>query len=169
MKLRNLVCTFDQSCRLLELGVAQASQFFFIADRTLIGKEHHLMVHTHDSSKYLLNQNIAVAAEKSTQVASYGLSIATFTDGELDRMLPPFNMIIHREQTLSDPVSPSGDYIVLQLGGSVVAHGEKYKIRDKAVTEPMPTTAQAKAAILIRLLEDQSITLTEVNQRLLND
>jgi len=141
MRIETQVCSLEQSKRLKELGVEQKSVFYFhpAFDKPVFGE----VVTTVTGKQY-----------KKTQVCNdKGGANAAFTVAELGVMLP-------------DDVRTNGQGILFVFNPL----GNKL---DKLALEGLPfdfkvypTQAQASAAMLIHLLENNIITVQEVNKRL---
>jgi hypothetical protein len=147
MKIEDQVCTLEQAKKLKELGVVQESFFCWIGD-------------DNPDPKYNTPYKLYGTSHARGEVGAswYEHRIAAFTVAELGLMLPSFfgsykidagNFITGKNWC---------EYLCQNFYGKT--NSEKYG-RDVSLTE-----ANARAAMLINLIEMQGIRVEEINQRL---
>jgi hypothetical protein len=167
MKLMNQVCTLEQAKRLKELGVSQDSLYSWCGDET----------------KRLMDNGKA------------GMAVSDWV--YIDLTIPPNNQELDHRSMVPNAKPFAAAYNVAELGAMLpgkfqymdfecfvdsVKYCKEYKwiagvhtvwAHDRPVVAkkyfPANTEAQARAAMLIALLETEAIKVEEVNNRLLND
>lgn len=129
MKLEDQVCSLELAKRLKELGVKQESVFFWVV--THDGWE--VLNHT------LMRHTGSLGTLYTVRVPDTGSTYSAFSLSELGEMLPPGR----KSWRYSDFDEEDGKYLCEQVGHSEQAH----------------TEADARAKVLIYLLENNLITL----------
>lgn len=152
MKLQNQVCTLKQAKQLKELGVNQTSIFRYEATRR------------YQKGKVFVDVGLCLAyAPDTVYIATENYS--AFTVAELGVMLPK-------------RATEYGSYVTSRINDLWVDMKiEREPLRNRWVIHPIngnlsdedpdySTEAEARAAVLISLLENNLTTAEEVNQRL---
>lgn len=142
MKLIDQVCTIDQAKHLKELGVEQKSLFYFhhAFDKPVFGETPV----TETGKQY---KKVQVCNDKNG-------SFAAFTVAELGVMIQQIGLY-----TCVNTV----------LMGWAVHHVNEYadyEFKQPGNMNSYDTEAQARAAILIELLEDKKVSVSGINDRL---
>lgn len=149
MKLENQVCTLKQAKRLRELGIAKESLFCYVSEN--LGNFEVVATFGYSWSDF-------------PDYSSYKHKYFAYTVAELGVMLPDFQHQNGKGFWISFP-SHSSD--IMKWIGAVETPNRDHSetIRHRIVHD---TEAQARAAMLIYLIENNHITPDEVNKRLLN-
>jgi hypothetical protein len=142
MDLSKQVIILQQAKRLKELGIVQESAFYH--DLNMYDEQWGLI------PKHELEQKV--------EVLGIGEAYSAFTVAELGVLLPRDKYGAGRYYTIQDAYLPT-------LGFSVWDFNENEQV--ETVEKVYLTEAEARAALLIFLLENNHTTAEEVNQRLL--
>jgi len=156
MKLENQCCCIKQAKQLKALGIIQKSLFYYhsVFKRPVIGET---LVPDAVGREY---KGVYVCNDKK---AAY----SAFTVAELGVMLPDVHAANQWTSISNEGYNKKGDYMEPPNCFSVHT-GETMNDweHDPFDEELYPTEAQARAAYLIMLLEEKSITPEECNKRL---
>lgn len=165
MKLTEQVCTLEQAKRLKELGIEQSKNLFYFTE---INKDDYWIIPVIEWTKFVaLNRECLIYPDN----ASYwhiGNSeiIATFTVAELGVMLPHPSSLnemggwLHNSECDTTSTDGLPWYLLWEYDLDKENAGFGRHIIS-GVTE-----AEARAAMLIYLLENNLVTAAEVNDRL---
>lgn len=148
MNLQDQVISLEQAKRLKELGVVQESLFCFIGDDD-------------PDPRYNMPHKLYLTTEAYSEVGAgwYDSRIAAFTVAELGVMLPGTQNVISQPVHIDDL---SRGFLCARL----ITKGTGFDLIGPFLDGL--TEAEARAAMLIHLLENNLITVEEVNNRLTN-
>lgn len=156
MELSKQVCSLEQAKKLKELGVNADSLFYHVTNENWPNGKHEDIIHINFHGTY-----------KAIGCTFY----PAFTVAELGVMMP----------TDEDGV---GEYYSMKDFGFLIGSGNKHDVDGFSVSEAFPvnrlyqipeglngvflTEAQARAGLLIHLLQNGKVTSSDCNARLLN-
>lgn len=159
MKIENQVCTLKQAEKLKELGVVRQS-FFYYYQCIVNGRETMPIVNyvNFDYGEYVENESINNAIYGNTRNEYY----SAFTVAELGVMLPDYEA--SREKGYE--FRPYQQYYSHTQRVEWKFDNPFTSYRRDTIVTSTKTEAEARAAMLIWLIEERHITPDEVNQRL---
>lgn len=137
MKIENQVCTLEQAKRLKELGVEQSGVMMYY------------------------NSSVGVVLLHKVEKATLDNEWCAFTVAELGEMLPTYEDGVGKYYTIKDVGKLSGDnsnYDVVGWNISESYPEEPHHLIDNLMNCVHATEAQARAAMLIYLLENNLMT-----------
>lgn len=156
MKIENQVCSLEQAKRLKELGITQESYFSWCGDETQRlwdnGKDGLAVSDwVYVSETIPLNNQ---EADHREMVPSAKPFAAAYTVAELGAMIQQIG------------VYTSVNTVLMGWAVHHVNGYKDYELRQPGNLNTYKTEAEARATILIELLEDRKISAEEVNERL---
>jgi hypothetical protein len=151
MKIENQVCTLEQAKKLKELGVKQDSLFWYTQDKTPNNPNLNLYGWPQESMPVI----IMFGQQSKISTSDVYVEYSAFTVAELGVMLQYVGVY-------SSVNSVLGNWAIHHVNGYA-----DYELRQPGNFNNYQWEAEARAAILIELLEDKKITVEEVNQRLI--
>lgn len=147
MKLENQVCTLEQAKRLKELGIIGASAFYWADKANELRSKIEDVGMFNDHAMVILTENI-----------KNDWCYHAFTVAELGVMMPQEVIIKAQTFYIGSNKSVSGNSFFCSLI-------ERYKTNE-LIEFNCPSEAEARATMLIHLLQNNLTTATDCNNRL---
>ena len=164
MKLENQVCTLEQAKQLSELGISQNSEYHFVDEVHLVNKG---WVHSWGYEETWEDRIVEIVENDSREKERI---FSAFTVAELGMLLPCFFPSFVQEGHFHCHCQNERVDTFPLISGNTEFDNTPAHILNKELVpfQTGKTEAQARANMLIYLIENNLVTADECNERLLN-